>query len=55
VHFMDAANGELAARVRPLGERVSAPPVVVGDLLVIMDVDGHIAALRAAAAAGGKG
>lgn len=47
VHFFDAGNGELAARLHPLGARVSAPPIVVGDLLVMMDSDGKIAALRA--------
>jgi outer membrane protein assembly factor BamB len=51
VHFFDATNGELAARLHPLGDRVSAPLLVSGDLLLIMDVEGRIAALRIAPAA----
>jgi outer membrane protein assembly factor BamB len=47
VHFFDAGNGELAARLHPLGARVATAPVVAGDLLIIMDADGKIAALRA--------
>jgi outer membrane protein assembly factor BamB len=49
VHFLHPSNGQLAARVRPLGTRVSAPPVVSGDLLLMTDADGKIAALRVAA------
>lgn len=51
VHFFDKESGELAARLRPLGTRVTAPPLVVGDLMVIMDADGKIAALRIASTA----
>jgi outer membrane protein assembly factor BamB len=51
VHFFNPANGELAARTHPLGERVSSAPLVIGDLLVIMDDDGKIVALRATPAA----
>ncbi|MET0280750.1 MAG: outer membrane protein assembly factor BamB [Steroidobacteraceae bacterium] len=47
VHFFDSTNGELAARTHPLGARVSTAPLVSGDLLVMMDADGKIAALRA--------
>jgi hypothetical protein len=35
--------------VRPLGSRVSAPPVVSNDLLLMTDADGKTAALRVAA------
>ncbi len=47
VHFFDAAKGELAARIRPLGGRVTAAPLVIGDLLIMMDDKGKIVALRA--------
>jgi hypothetical protein len=46
VHFLDRATGEPAARLRPLSARVSTAPVVNGDLMVMMDAEGHIAALR---------
>jgi len=46
VHFLDKSTGALAARLHPLGNRVSEPPVVVGDVMVMMDADGKIAALR---------
>jgi outer membrane protein assembly factor BamB len=46
VHFFDAATGNPAARIHPLGDRVAAAPVVTGDLLVVMDADGKVAALR---------
>jgi outer membrane protein assembly factor BamB len=49
VHFLHPSNGELAARVHPLGTRVSALPVVSGDLLLMTDADGKIAALRVTA------
>lgn len=46
VHFLDKDTGALAARIRPLKARVTAQPVVSGDTLVMMDVEGNIAALR---------
>ena len=46
VHFFDASNGELAARVHAVGDRVRAAPVVSGDVIVVMDIEGKIAALR---------
>jgi outer membrane protein assembly factor BamB len=48
VHFFDGAKGELAGRIRALGGRVLAAPLVVDDLLIMMDVEGKIVALRAA-------
>ena len=48
VHFFDKATGELAARVHPLGERVSAAPIVSNSMLFMMDAGGKIAALRVA-------
>jgi outer membrane protein assembly factor BamB len=49
VHFLDAANGELAARVSTGGGYVSADPIVVGDTLIVMNDSGKITALRVAA------
>ncbi len=46
VHFFDAGNGELAARVRAVGDRVRAAPVASGNVIVIMDDEGKMAALR---------
>jgi outer membrane protein assembly factor BamB len=48
VHFFDGAKGEMAGRIHALGGRVSAAPLVVDDLLIMMDVEGKIVALRAA-------
>ncbi len=50
IHFFDAAKGELVGRIHALGERVSAAPLVSGDLLIMMDDAGKIVALRAAPA-----
>jgi outer membrane protein assembly factor BamB len=52
VHFLDAANGELAARIDAGGERVSSPPVVSGNLLIVIDDDGKLTALRVVPAQG---
>lgn len=46
VHFFDRESGEPAARLRPVQARVSAPPVITGDKLVVMDAEGRVAALR---------
>jgi outer membrane protein assembly factor BamB len=46
VHFFDAAEGQLAGRIHALGGRVTAAPIVVGDLLIMMDDKGKIVALR---------
>jgi outer membrane protein assembly factor BamB len=51
VHFFDSAKGELVGRIHALGDRVTAMPVVSGDLLIMMDDGGKIVALRAAPAA----
>lgn len=47
VHFLDVETGELAGRIRALGDHVSTAPLVVGDLLIMMDDKGRIAAMRA--------
>ncbi|HNR22768.1 MAG TPA: outer membrane protein assembly factor BamB [Steroidobacteraceae bacterium] len=46
VHFLDKANGEIVARVKAGGARISTPPVVAGDMLVVIDDDGRMSALR---------
>jgi outer membrane protein assembly factor BamB len=46
VHWLDKATGELAARV-PTGKvRVSNPPVVSGNVVVVINDDGRISAFR---------
>jgi outer membrane protein assembly factor BamB len=47
VHFFDSAEGQLAGRIHALGGRVTAAPLVIGDLLIMMDDKGRIVALRA--------
>lgn len=51
VHFLDVAKGELAARVKTGGERITAAPVVSGNTVVVIDDKGGITALRVAAPA----
>jgi outer membrane protein assembly factor BamB len=51
VHFFEGAEGQLVGRIHALGERVTAAPLVIGDLLVMMDDDGKIVALRVTPAA----
>jgi outer membrane protein assembly factor BamB len=46
VHFLDASNGALAARVKSGGKHVSAPLLVHGDTVILMDDAGRITALR---------
>jgi outer membrane protein assembly factor BamB len=46
VHFFDASNGELAARIHAVGDRVRAAPLVSGGFLIVMDDEGKVAALR---------
>jgi outer membrane protein assembly factor BamB len=46
VHWLDKATGALAAR-ESLGGRIAAPPVVAGDLLLVVNDAGRIAAYRA--------
>ncbi len=48
VHVFDVDKGELAGRIHAFGERVSATPLVSGDLLIMMDDDGKIMAMRVA-------
>jgi len=46
VHFLDKATGDFVARASSGGTRVSSPPVVAGDLLLVINDDGRITAFR---------
>lgn len=46
VHWFDAASGRYLARVRAGKSRISGAPVVAGDLLLVFNDDGTLAALR---------
>ena len=46
VHWLDKATGGLAARTRVSKVRVSNPPVVTGDMVVVIDDNGKINAYR---------
>ena len=47
VHWLDKTTGELVARERIAKERVTNPPVGVGDTVVVMTDGGKLAAYRA--------
>jgi outer membrane protein assembly factor BamB len=46
VHWLDKATGALAARVRAGGTRISAAPVVAGNLVVVINDRGQIETYR---------
>lgn len=46
VHFLDRETGAFAARIKPFTSRVSGQPLVLDDLLVMMDAEGRVAAMR---------
>lgn len=46
VHFLDRASGAFVARVKSGGERVSMPPLAVDGVLVVINDEGKITALR---------
>lgn len=47
VHFLDIEKGELSARVRSSGgDRVSTPPVVSGDEVMVINDKGSVSAFR---------
>jgi len=56
VHWLDKASGALAARAGTGKVRISTPPVVVGNMVLVINDRGHISAFRvtplAAATAG---
>jgi outer membrane protein assembly factor BamB len=46
LHWFDAASGRYLARVRVGKSRISGPPIVAGDELLVFNDDGTLAALR---------
>jgi hypothetical protein len=46
LHFLDIEKGELSARIGSGGEKVSNPPVVVGDEVLVINDEGSLAAFR---------
>ena len=52
VHWIDKASGALAARVRSGSMRVSNPPVVAGNMVVVINDGGQINAFRVTPIAG---
>jgi outer membrane protein assembly factor BamB len=48
VHFFDAATGELQARARAGGGRVTSPPLAVNDMLFVQTDGGELTAFRQA-------
>lgn len=47
VHWLDKASGALAARIQSGKVRVSNPPVVAGNMVLVMNDKGRISAFRA--------
>jgi len=52
LHFLDKASGALAARVGTSSGRISTQPLVVGDVVVVVNDRGHINAYRVKPLAG---
>jgi outer membrane protein assembly factor BamB len=46
LHWLDKASGALAARVSTGGSRIGTAPLVVGDIVVVVNDRGHINAYR---------
>jgi outer membrane protein assembly factor BamB len=51
VHWLDKSSGALAARISTGKTRISAAPVVVGNMVVVINDRGHISAFRVTALA----
>jgi len=47
LHWLDAATGEMAGRVRADDTAIIAPPVAAGEILVVLTESGRLAAYRA--------
>jgi outer membrane protein assembly factor BamB len=54
VHWLDKATGSLAARASTGKVRVSNPPVVVGNMVLVVNDAGRISAFRTASKGGAK-
>jgi outer membrane protein assembly factor BamB len=52
VHFLDKATGNLSARVSTSKVRISNPPVVAGNIVVVINDRGHLFAYRVTALPG---
>ena len=52
VHFLDKASGGLQARTRAGSARISAPPVAVGNLVLVVNDRGQISAFKVSAIPG---
>lgn len=46
VHWLDKATGAFAGRAEAGGERVSNPPVAVGDRVIVVNDDGRVTAFK---------
>ena len=46
LHWFDAATGELQARIRAGGERITSAPLVVNETLYVVTDDGELYAFR---------
>jgi outer membrane protein assembly factor BamB len=46
IHWLDLSDGKLAARERLSHDAIRSQPLVVGDMVYVEDVDGHIGAYR---------
>ncbi|RYG79589.1 hypothetical protein EON77_08875 [bacterium] len=53
LHFFDVESGDLVARTGTGGERVSQPPVVVGQEVLVVNDEGKVSAFRVREPAGG--
>jgi outer membrane protein assembly factor BamB len=52
VHFLSKSNGSLVARTRVGGDPILAAPIVAGDLLIVQNSGGDLAALKLQPVAG---
>lgn len=48
VHWLDRESGALAARAQASSDAIRAQPLVVNDLVVVVDIDGQLSAYRLA-------
>jgi outer membrane protein assembly factor BamB len=49
VHWLSITDGKFAARAQLSKDPIEAAPIVVGDIVYVMDVEGEIGAFRAGA------
>jgi hypothetical protein len=49
VHYFDRATGDLAGRTKAGGDRVTNPPVAMGEYVYLITDDGEIAAFHGTA------